>query len=154
MARRAPTARLADDLAPAHRDLFTRRVRKDKEPNDRNAEARVQAAVVQWIGWVAPQLIVYAIPNGGYRTKAEAARLRWTGVLAGIPDLGFVLPGGQAGFFEIKPPKRGHLSDEQAAMLPRLETLGARCAVVRSIEDARAALTAWGIETREVRASA
>jgi len=131
----------------AARDLFQRPLRRREL--DRNAEARVQAAVVEWLRWVCPSVIVYAIPNGGYRTKAEAARLRWTGVLSGIPDLGLVLPGGQAGFFEIKPPKSGRLSDEQEDMLPRLEMMGARCAVVRSIDEARAAFKAWGIETRE-----
>jgi hypothetical protein len=119
---------------------------------DGNAEARTQAGVVDWIRWCAPQVIVYAIPNGGLRTKSEAARLKWTGTLSGMPDLGLVLPSGQAGFFEVKPPKRGRLSDAQSQMLPRLEKGGARCAVVRSIDDARAAFKAWGIETREASA--
>ena len=85
---------------------------------DGNAEARIQAAVVAWVGWVCPGVIVYAIPNGGLRSKSEAARMKWTGTLSGMPDLGFVLPGGQAGFFEIKTPKRGRLSDAQSEMLP------------------------------------
>ena len=50
-----------------------------------------------------------------------------------MPDLGLVLPGGPAGFFEVKV-KQGRLSDAQSEMLPRLENAGARCAVVRSIE--------------------
>jgi hypothetical protein len=116
---------------------------------DGNAEARVQAAVVEWIRWVCPSVVVYAIPNGGLRSKPEAARMKWTGTLSGMPDLGLVLPGGRAGFFEIKTPKRGRLSDAQNEMLPCLEMRGARCAVVRSIEDARAAFRVWGIATRE-----
>ena len=106
--------------------------------------------MIEWIRWTCPSVVAYAIPNGGYRTKAEAARLKWTGVLAGIPDVGLVLPGGQAAFFEIKPSK-GYLSEEQEEMLPRLEALGALVAVVRSIDDARAAFRAWGIETREAK---
>ena len=42
---------------------------------DGNAEARVQAAIVEWIRTVAPDLIVFHPPNGGLRGKAEAARL-------------------------------------------------------------------------------
>ena len=129
---------------PDGRDLFGRR------PRDANKEARIQAAVIEWIRWCAPQVVAYAVPNGGLRTKSEAARLKWQGVLPGIPDIGLVFPGGQAGFFEVKPPKE-YLSDEQKEMLPRLEALGARCAVVRSIEDARAAFEVWGIETRETK---
>ena len=124
-----------------HRPLERRR--------DGNAEARIQAAVVAWVGWVCPSVIVYAIPNGGLRSKSEAARMKWTGTLSGMPDLGLVLPGGQAGFFEIKTPKRGRLSDAQSEMLPRLEMRGARCAVVRSIDDARSAFKAWGVQMRE-----
>ena len=41
-----------------HRPLERRR--------DGNAEARIQAAVVAWVGWVCPGVIVYAIPNGGF----------------------------------------------------------------------------------------
>jgi hypothetical protein len=135
----------------APRDLLGRPL--PRRERDRNAEARVQAAVVDWVRAVSPRVIVYAIPNGGYRTKAEAARLKWTGTLAGIPDLGLVFPGGQAGFLEVKPPKRGRLSDMQSEMLPRLEALGARCAIVRSIDDARTVFRTWGIETREAAAS-
>jgi hypothetical protein len=52
-----------------------------------NAEANVQAAIVAWIRTVAPELIVFHPPNGGLRGKSEAARLKWIGTLAGIPDL-------------------------------------------------------------------
>jgi hypothetical protein len=118
---------------------------------DWNAEARIQAAIVEWIRWVAPQVVVYAIPNGGLRTKAEAARLKWTGVLAGMPDLGIVAPpNGSAFFLEIKPPG-GSLSADQKEIIPRLISVGAPSRVARSVEDARAAFEFWGIETREAR---
>ena len=46
---------------------------------DANREARVQASVVAWLHWVCPGVIVYAIPNGGLRSKSEAARMEMDG---------------------------------------------------------------------------
>ena len=39
-------------------------------------------------------VLIWHVPNGGLRTKAEAARLKWIGVLAGVLDLTLVLAGG------------------------------------------------------------
>jgi hypothetical protein len=135
------------------RDLLTRRYRQVKEPRDRNAEAKRQAAIVEFVRWVAPHIIVWAVPNGGYRTKAEAARLKWTGVLAGVLDLTLALPAGRSAFWETKTPK-GRLSDDQLAVIEQLKALGHSWAVVLSIDDARRELARLGIETREAVRSA
>ena len=42
---------------------------------DRNGEARIQAAIVEWVRAIAPDVLIFAVPNGGLRSKAEAARL-------------------------------------------------------------------------------
>ena len=115
---------------------------------DGNREARLQAAVVEWIRWCAPQTVVFAIPNGGLRGKAEAARLRWTGVQAGIPDLAVLAPVGKVFFLEVKAPD-GRLSGEQREIFDRFVALGIDAAVVRSIEDVRQAFHVWGLKTRE-----
>jgi len=125
--------------------------RPPRRKRDGNAEARVQAAVVEWIRTVAPQCLVFAVPNGGLRSKSEAARLKWTGVLAGVPDLCVIAPGGRAFFLECKAPIGGVVSPDQWAVIDRLRGLGSPTAIVRSIDDARAAFQEWGIETREVR---
>ena len=49
------------------------------------AEHDEQVAVVEYLDAIG--VIHYAIPNGCYRTKAEAARLKAEGVKAGVPDL-------------------------------------------------------------------
>jgi hypothetical protein len=116
----------------------------------RNAEASIQAAIVDWIRLVAPQVLAFAVPNGGLRSKAEAARLKWTGVLAGVPDLAIIAPGGKAFFLEVKAP-RGSTSTPQQELIQRLTSLGAPSAVVRGIDDVRAAFRRWSIETREAR---
>jgi VRR-NUC domain len=115
---------------------------------DCNAEARIQAAIVEWIRVVAPFIMVFAVPNGGLRSKPEATRMRWTGVLAGVPDLAVVAPGGRIFFIEVKAPG-GYLSAAQRAMHGRLVALGTAAATVRPVDEAREALAHWGIPTRE-----
>ena len=132
----------------AQRDLLGRPVRR-YEP-DPNAEARRQAAVVEYVRWCAPHVRIFAVPNGGLRSKAEAAKLKWTGVLAGVLDLVLVLPEGRCAFWETKTP-RGRLSDDQREFIAALEALGQRWALVRSIDDARDELARLGVLTREAR---
>jgi len=92
--------------------------------------------------------MVFAVPNGGLRSKAEAARLKWTGVVAGVPDLAVVAPGGRVFFLEVKT-EAGRLSADQRAVHDRLVALGTPAAIVRSIDEARLAFAAWGLQTRE-----
>ena len=126
----------------SRRDLF------GPSPRDSNAEARRQAAIVEYVRWVAPQLVIFAVPNGGLRSKPEAARLKWTGVLAGVLDLVLVLPEGRSAYWETKTP-RGRLSDDQREFIRRLEANGHVWALVRDIDDARAELARLRIATRE-----
>ena len=116
---------------------------------DGNAEARRQAAVVDYLRYVAPQVVVFHVPNGGLRSKSEAARLRWVGTLAGVFDLVLVLPQGRCAFWEVKTDS-GRLSDDQRDFIRRLETRGHVWAIVRGIDDARRELAELGIKTREV----
>jgi hypothetical protein len=124
-------------------------LREGKRP-DRNAEARIQADVLEWLNAVAPELIVFHVPNGGYRSKAEAARLKWQGVLPGVPDLVLIGSAGRIWFLEIKT-ATGYLSPEQHAFADRCTAFGVPFAVIRGIDDARRAFAAWGIPTREAR---
>jgi hypothetical protein len=115
---------------------------------DNNREAREQAGIVSYIRTVAPDLVVFHVPNGGWRTGAEAARFRWLGVLAGIPDLCIVGRDGAVRFIEIKA-QGGRLSEAQRVMRDRLVAMGVPYVVARSIDDVRRVFAIWGIETRE-----
>jgi hypothetical protein len=141
-----------DRQLPSAPALFDRPIERRR---DGNAEARRQAAIVEYVRWVAPQVVIFAVPNGGLRSKSEAARLKWTGVLAGVLDLVLVLPEGRSAYWETKTPK-GRLSDDQKTIIGRLEAAGHVWALVRDIDDARRELAALGIETCEAleRASA
>ena len=115
---------------------------------DVNAEARRQAAIVDYVRYVAPQVLIWSVPNGGLRSKPEAARLKWTGVRAGVLDLTLVLPNGRCAFWEVKTTE-GRLSIDQVLIARKLTALGHVCAVVRDIDDARRELAELGIKTRE-----
>lgn len=115
---------------------------------DGNAEAQRQAAIVEYVRYVAPQVVVFHVPNGGLRSKSEAARLKWQGVLAGVFDLVLVLAEGRCAFWEVKTPA-GRISPAQHAFIDQLDRRGHSWALVRSIDDARRELAALGIETRE-----
>lgn len=62
------------------------------------SEDTEQINVITWARWNErqhPELkLLYHIPNGGSRNKAEAVKLKQMGVLAGVPDLHLPVPKG------------------------------------------------------------
>lgn len=112
------------------------------------SEDHVQANIVEWARLVLPHALVSSVPLGGLRTKREAAKLVWTGALAGIPDLFIALPGGRVLWVEVKAAK-GVLSPHQKAMHAALADLGHTVVVARGVEDVRTALAAMNVRTRE-----
>ena len=79
-------------------------------------------------------LMAYHTPNGGYRTRIEAARLQGLGVLAGVPDITLAIRGGRLGYIELKTPK-GRLSTAQIIFRAAAEGLGIPWVVCRSISE-------------------
>jgi hypothetical protein len=140
----APLLMLAEGRSPRPRKAENSEV----PSRDRNAEARIQAAIFEWIRTVAPNLVVFHPPNGGLRNKAEAAWLKWIGTLAGVPDLVVLGRDGQSWLIEVKA-KHGTLSAEQRAMRDRCTALRIPLVVPKSIDDVRRAFEIWEIETRE-----
>ncbi len=94
----------------------------------RNAEASLQATIVQWLRASVPEAVTFANLNDGLYSKREASKRRWMGLLAGIPDVGIAYRG-RAYFLEVKPPGRG-LSEEQKTVFARLQGTGVGCAIV------------------------
>lgn len=82
-------------------------------------EETEQMCLMEWAALMErahPELRwLHAIPNGGLRSKTEAARLKRQGVKAGVADL--CLPCARNGchglYIEMKRQKGGRLSDEQ-----------------------------------------
>lgn len=129
----------------------------EKPPTDKlrvkrgkNAEAIVQGAIIAWLRIVGfPD--AFHVPNGGLRSKSAAARLKWQGVLAGVPDIIVPLPGSRVLWLEVKADKTCKLSVAQKEFLCRRFVEGDMAAVVTSIDDVRAALAENGIATREAK---
>jgi len=63
-----------------------------------------------------PEALVFAIPNGGFRNKLTAARLKAEGVLAGASDLFVSEPrlGYHGLYVEMKRTRGGRVSPKQA----------------------------------------
>lgn len=51
-----------------------------------HAESAIQCAYIDACRHYPPTRMVYAIPNGGKRSKVEASIMKGEGVLAGMPD--------------------------------------------------------------------
>ena len=110
-------------------------------------EDRIQISILEYLEAVAPHVLFFAVPNEGRRSWTAAARHKLLGMVAGVPDL-VLVHDGHALFFEVKAPD-GRLRPAQKLFLETAAKAGAKTAVVRSIDDVRAALKAWGIPTRE-----
>ena len=112
-------------------------------------EEALQVAVVEFLRLAMPasEGIVFHPANGGLRSKATAGRLKAMGVLAGVPDLCFVLKGGRVGFIELKAGKND-TSDGQDWFGDVVRDLGGEWAEARSIDDVAAALRSWGVKLR------
>lgn len=99
---------------------------------DRSGQPRTKPAL-------APNVVYFHVPNGGTRNAAEGARLKASGVKAGVPDLVFLA---HQRFYclELKEPGgNGRLSPAQLAMHPRLIDAGATAlATLDNLRDAKA----------------
>ncbi len=104
----------------------------------------LQRSVVEYLLVTKPQCLWYHPPNGGGRSKAEAGIFKAMGTRAGVPDLAFVLPEGQAAFIELKAKGR-RLSPAQIEFRAAAEGLGAKYAVCYSIDEIKDALETWGV---------
>ncbi len=111
-------------------------------------EADIQRAIVAYLDAVMVDAIRFAVPNASRRTKGGKASNGVAGMVAGIPDLCVVESGGRALFLEVKT-DAGRPSPAQSAILTRMHMLGIPYAVVRGIDDVRAALQHYNFQTRE-----
>ena len=116
-------------------------------------EELLHRSVIEWLGWVKPDCVYFHPYNGAYMSKATAGKGKALGVLPGVADLVFVLPGGFVGFIELKGPKTP-LNLNQKIFLNDVQMLGALYAVARSIEEVEGTLKAWGVTFAHARGRA
>lgn len=112
-------------------------------------EGMEQAKLFSWAHmqtYFYPELdLMFHVPNGGSRGKAEAGRFRAEGVKAGVPDICLPVPRGQYHglFIEMKRQQGGRVSPEQKAWLDKLQGQGYLATVCRGWEEASNIILAY-----------
>lgn len=96
-----------------------------------------QVRFVSWFRRNYPVVRIFAIPNGGTRSKIQGATMKAEGVIRGVPDL--YIPRWNM-WIEMKRTKGGTVSPEQADWITYLRSIGHTCIIGRGFEDAKAQL--------------
>lgn len=126
-----------DELHAALRALPRKRARP---------EQKLQVAVAGYLSWAlsAPWT---AMPAGG-GGRIRGAALRGMGLKPGWPDIQIIGPDGRYHGLELKAPKTGAVSAAQVQCHDEMIAAGGRVAIVRNLDEMRAALESWGIPLR------
>lgn len=108
-------------------------------------EEQYQIMVAGFLGWALPASVVwYAVPNGGWRTKSVAGKLKAGGVKPGVHDLHFLYRGVHHEL-ELKVHGNG-LSTEQREHAAAVIAAGGKAGVASdTLEAVCAKLDEWGI---------
>jgi hypothetical protein len=104
-------------------------------------EHEEQKRVVEWCRWVRNKYPaaerIFAIPNGGWRHKATAGKLKAEGARPGIPDLFLPVPKGSCHGLWIEMKRRGgRISENQKAEIELLQADGYRVEVCYGADQA------------------
>jgi rhodanese-related sulfurtransferase len=98
------------------------------------SEDQEQFRFVTWFKNTHKGVRIFAIPNGGWRSKATASLLKSTGVSPGVPDL--YIPAWKL-WIEMKKTKGGVVSQEQKEWIAYLNEIGDTAVVCRGWMEAR-----------------
>lgn len=92
-----------------------------------------QATLFQFLSYHQDLEVVFAIPNGGWRNKRNAANLKREGVKAGVWDIFVPIPSGEYHglFLEMKYGKN-KLTDSQKSFGEAVSRRGYKCEVAYS----------------------
>jgi len=113
-------------------------------PRRRSEEQTIQRSLIQHLKLRAtPGLYWFAVPNGGARSKIEAAIMQSTGTKSGVPDLCFVLPpDGRAYFLEVKS-ATGRATEHQLQAISDINAAGGYAAIGQGIDACLKILEGW-----------
>jgi hypothetical protein len=114
-------------------------VSKRKQP-----EAELQRALCKHLeARAVTGLTWWAVPNGGLRSKIEAAIMKGTGVKAGVSDLHFLY---QHQFFVLELKAPGNKPTvEQLLFMANVHNAGGKAGWTDSLDNAIAKLERWGL---------
>ena len=108
----------------------------------RHIEESIQVACVKWFRLQYPNLVIFAVPNGGSRNLYEAKNMKESGTLAGVADLVVVGNGGKVLFVEMKAGKNKQ-EDSQVLFQNKVEKLGHKYIICRSKEQFMKEIDLW-----------
>jgi len=101
----------------------------------KNLEHDIQSACIRWFRYQYSEHLIYAVPNGSWRNKITAARLKEEGVLAGVPDVFIpVARNGYNGLYIEFKAEKNRLTQSQMIIIDKLMQEGYVCAVCYSFE--------------------
>lgn len=117
----------------------------DTGDNMKDLEHQEQKALIKWCEYMgAPYNLIFAIPNGGHRHKAVAAKLKAEGVKSGVPDLFLpVAAWGKHGLFIEMKSENGKVTDNQKRWIEALILQDYEPIVCYSFDEARLEIEAW-----------
>lgn len=98
-----------------------------------STESLEQQGFVHWFRGRYPDVIIFSIPNGGFRDMHTAKVLRLEGLLAGVPDL--YIPCWKL-WIEMKNKTGGTVSEAQYRMIDYLRGIGDTVFICNGAEDA------------------
>lgn len=104
----------------------------------RHRESQLQQGCVRWFRLQYPHLseLLIAVPNGGFRNKKEAARMKGEGIVPGVADLLLLVPSSGFGALGIEMKAgAGRQTDLQKKWQERFEKAGNKYIICRDAED-------------------
>lgn len=120
-----------------HDSVLKKKPRQRRVPNPTEpvfSEHMEQAYFVQWFRRTYPDIRIFAIPNGGTRSRSQGGKLKLEGVSAGVPDL--FIPNGCV-WVEMKKSTGGVISAVQKDWHSYLESIGHTVIIGYGFEDAK-----------------
>jgi hypothetical protein len=113
-------------------------------PRRAQPEAQLQRAIVQhYRARATPGTFMFAVPNGGARSPIEAAIMKATGTVAGVPDTIWIRDGKVYGL-EIKT-EAGKPTRAQLDTIAAMEAAGAYCCIAYGLDRCLQVLEGWGL---------
>lgn len=117
--------------------FFGAQTREPKRP-PRPLEHSLQARCVKWYRWQYPAMVhnLFAVPNGGYRTKTTAAHMKAEGQLSGVADLILLKRKGTCGALLLEAKIKGNYqSANQKIWQERIEADGYEYRIFHTLEE-------------------
>ena len=120
-------------------DLQDKQEGRKRTPKKKHAESEIQRSCVKWFRSEFPEhaLMLFAVPNGGGRSRVEGAIMKGEGVTAGVSDLIFLEARGGYGALCIEMKRRSRKSvqsNPQKEWQAAAEAHGNKYVVARSLE--------------------